>query len=117
MREGAVRKTLTICVALMVAAASLPLAWGLAWASDHGTGGNTELAIAGSSGPAGVLGGPSRNTKADYRELRLGGSLPGICGLGVAAGPAGRAQLAAAWAGNIGPRDATLLALHCLLTV
>ena len=117
MREAMIRKTLTVCIAAMVVAASMPLAWGLASASDKGNGCDAELVVTGSSGPVAALSGLSRNPKVDFRELRLGGSLPGVCGLPVAAGPVGRIQPAAAWAGHAGPRDATLLALHCLLTV
>jgi hypothetical protein len=59
-----------------------------------------------------------RNAKVDFRELRLAGSLCGVWGPGAAAGIAGRSQPAsAAGAGYAGPTDATLLALHCLLTV
>jgi len=44
--------------------------------------------------------------------------LPGICGLGVAARLAASTQpAAAAGAGHAGQCGATLLALHCLLTV
>ncbi len=117
MREGAIWKTLTVCMAVMVAAASLPLAWGLASASDDGKGGNAELAITGSSGPLAVLGGLSRNPKVDFREFRIAGPLSGICGLPIAARLAGRSQSTKAWAGAAGQADATLLALHCLLTV
>lgn len=118
MREGAIRKTLIVCVALMVAAASLPLAWGLASSRANGNVCDAELVVTGSSGPAALLSGPLRNPRVDSRELRLAGPLPGICGLGIAAGPAGLSVPAsAAGAGHAGPSDATLLMLHCLLTV
>ena len=118
MCEGAIRKTLIVCVAMMVAAASLPLAWALASASDNGTGPDAAQAITGSSGPVALLSGPLRNPRVDFRELRLAGPLAGVCGLGIAAGPAGRSVPAsAAEAGHAGPSDATLLTLHCLLTV
>ena len=118
MREGTIRKTLTVCIAVMVAAASLPPAWGLASAFGNGNRCDAARAITGSSGPAAVLSGLSRNPDLDFRELRLAEPLPGICGLPVAARLAARAQpAAAAAAGYAGQCDATLLALHCLLTV
>ena len=118
MREGTIRKTLTVCIAVMVAAASLPLARGLASAFDNGNGCDATRELTGSSGPAAVLNGLSRNPDLDFRELRLAGPLPGICGLGVAARLAARAQpAAAAGAGHAGQCGATLLALHCILTV
>jgi hypothetical protein len=118
MREGAIRKTLVFFMAAMVAAASLPLAWVLASSHDNGNGCDRELVIAGSSGPAALLNGPLRNPRLDFRELRQAGPLAGVCGLGIAAGLAGLSQSAsAAGAGHAGESDATLLALHCLLTV
>jgi hypothetical protein len=118
MREGTIRKTLTVCIAVMVAAASLPLARAVASAFDNGNGCDAARAITGSSGPAAVLSGLSRNPDLDFSELRLAGPLPGICGLGVAARLAASTQPAAvAAAGYAGQCDATLLALHCLLTV
>ena len=118
MREGTIRKTLTVCIAVMVAVASLPLAWGLASAFDNGNGRDATRELTSSSGPVAVLSGLSRNPDLDFRELRLSGSLPGICGLGVAARLAASTQpAAAAGAGHAGQCGATLLALHCLLTV
>jgi hypothetical protein len=118
MREATIRKTLTVCIAVMVAAASLPLARGLASAFDNGNGCDATRELAGSSGPAAVLNGLSRNPDLDFSELRLAGPLPGICGLGVAARLAASTQpAAAAGAGHAGQCGATLLALHCLLTV
>jgi len=118
MREGPIRKTLTVCIAVTVAAASLPLAWGLAPAFDKGNGCDAARAVTGSRGPVAVLSGLSRNTKVDCRELRLDGSSAGICGVPVAAGPSASSQpAAAAGAGHDDQSHATLLALHCLLTV
>ena len=118
MREGTIRKTLTVCIAVMVAAASLPLAWAVASAFDNGNGRDATRELTSSSGPVAVLSGLSRNARADFRELRLGESLCGICGLPVVARLAARAQPATtAGAGYAGQFDATLLALHCLLTV
>jgi len=118
MREATIRKTLTVCIAVIVAAASLPLARGLASAFDNGNGCDATRELTGSSGPAAVLNGLSRNPDLDFSELRLAGPLPGICGLGVAARLAASTQpAAAAGAGHAGQCGATLLALHCLLTV
>ena len=118
MREGTIRKTLTVCIAVMVAAASLPPAWGLASVFDNGNGCYATRELAGSSGPAAVLSGLSRNPELDFCELRLAGPLPGICGLPVTARPAARTQpAAAAGPGYASQCYATLLALHCLLTV
>jgi hypothetical protein len=118
MREGAIRKTLVVCMAAMVAAASLPLAWVLASPPENGNACDAELVVTGPSGPVAVLSGPLRNPRVDFRELRLAGPLPGVCGLGAAGGLTGLSQPAsAAGAGHAGLADATLLALHCLLTV
>lgn len=118
MSEGTIRKTLTVCIAVMVAAASLPLAWAVASAFDNGNGCDATRELAGSSGPVAVLSGLSRNPELDFRELRLSGPLPGICGLPVAARLAAHTQpVAAAGASYAGQCGATLLALHCLLTV
>ncbi len=118
MCEGVIHKTLTVCMALMVAVVSLPLAWAMASAFDNGNGCDAARAITDSSGPVAVLSGLSRNSKVDFRELRLAGSLPGICGLLVAARFATRTQpVTATGARYAGQADATLVALHCLLTV
>ena len=73
MREGAIWKTLTVCLAAMVAAASLPLAGALASSPDNGNACDAELVVTGSSGPAAALSGLSRNPKVDFRELRQAG--------------------------------------------
>jgi len=118
MLEGSMRKRTAVCVAVLVALAPLPLAWGAGPASDMGKGGGAERVAAGSSGPAAVLNGPLRSSRVDFSESRLAGPLAGVCGLGAAAGTVAN-PVAASGAGarSSGRRGATLVALHCLLTV
>lgn len=112
------REILAVCIAGWIAAASLPVAVGEPFAPEKGQWHGASEYMASASRPFAGLSVLSRNTKLDSRELRLVLPLVGAGGLSGACLPAGCGRPAvagraegAAWA------DATLLSLHCLLTV
>ena len=112
------RRLLTICVACVLVAPSLP---GL---SAGGAGGERDSSRdgsqlqAGAADPAALPYAPARDPQSDLRGPRATSALPGLLGLHDSVSPAFRGRVALADDCAYPPSPApSLLSLHCLLVV